>query len=138
MKFFPRLLQFVDSRSIGMRMVTLICEDATRAPGLTRARDFRANLILVPVMAGPLTNQCGFALSLDPVLNDYDAVFVVANSGALARAAWNEPTNPPLGILGVPLVSLANDFKTHKLLHEATPVPGSSGLEVLYYQLPEA
>jgi hypothetical protein len=138
MSFVPRRLQVVDSRRTGLRMVTLICEDATRAPGLTTARDLRANLILAPVMAGPLTHECSFAVNLDPVVNDYDAVFIVANSGPLARAAWNDPKNPPpLGILGVPLVLSGKPHKTHKLLSDATPVPGSSGLEVLYYQLPE-
>lgn len=137
MAFVPRHLQFVDSRRTGMRMVTLICEDATRAPGLTTARELRANLILAPVMAGPLTNDCGFAKELDPVVNEYDAVFIVANSGPLARAAWKESGPPPLGILGVPLVLPSNAFKTHKLLVDPTPVPGAGGLEVLYYQLPE-
>jgi hypothetical protein len=89
-------------------------------------------------MAGPLTHECGFAVNLDPIVNDYDAVFVVANSGPLARAAWEDTKNPPpLGILGVPLVLSSKPYKTHKLLQEATAVPGSAGLEVLYYQLPE-
>jgi hypothetical protein len=138
MAFVPRILQFVDSRRTGLRMVTLICEDATRAPGVTTARDLRANLILTPVMAGPLTDDCGFAMSLDPIVNDYDAVFVVANSGALARAAWQDLKNPPpLGILGVPLVQSTKPYKTHKLLQQTIPVPGHPLLEVLYYQLPE-
>ncbi len=138
MAFVPRLLQFVDSRLTGLRMVTLICEDATRAPGVTTARNLRATLILAPVMAGPLTHECGFAVNLDPIVNDYDAVFVVANSGPLARAAWKDPKNPPpLGILGVPLVQSNKPHKTHKLLQDTTAVPGITDLQVLYYQLPE-
>ena len=138
MAFDPRVLRFVDSRQNGLRMVSLICEDATRAPGVKVAREIRANLILVPVMAGPLTNECGFASGLDPIVNDYDAVFVVANSGALARAAWTDTSNPPpLGMLGIPLTLPTNAYKPHKLLQDATPVPTMAGLEVLYYQLPE-
>jgi Carbon-nitrogen hydrolase len=139
MSFVPRHLQFIDSRRTGLRMVTLICEDATRSPGLTRAQELRANLILVPVMAGPVGNESGFAENLDRIVNDYDAVFVVANSGPLARAVWDDATSsPPLGILGVPLLRPANSHKSHVLLNEPTPVPGIPGLQALYYQLPEA
>ena len=138
-EFAPRRLRFVDSRQTGLRMVALICEDATRAPGVRIAKELRANLILVPVMAGPLTNDCGFAANLDPIVNEYDAIFVVANSGPLARAAWKDTkTGPPLAIVGIPLVLPTNAFKTHKLLHETISVPGSSDIQVLYYQLPEA
>src|SRR5437667_4153794 len=90
-EFAPRRLRFVDSRQTGLRMVALICEDATRAPGVRIAKELRANLILVPVMAGPLTNDCGFAANLDPIVNEYDAIYVVANSGPLARALWEAP-----------------------------------------------
>ena len=137
MMFEPRILELRDSKVNRLRMVTLICEDATRAPGLTAAKAFEANLIFVPVMAGPLSEGCGFATSLDPGLNEYDAIYVVANSAGLARNAWNDPKNPvPLGIIGLPL-SRVDTHKPHVLLTEIRSVPGVHDMEVLYYQLPE-
>jgi hypothetical protein len=137
MTYEPRVLELRDSRVNRFRMVTLICEDATRAPGLTVAKEFEANLILVPVMAGPLSEGCGFATSLDPVLNDYDAIYVIANSAGLARSAWKDPKNPvPLAVIGLPL-SRIDTHKPHVLLTEIASVPGITDLEVLYYQLPE-
>ena len=133
----PRVLELRDSKVNRLRMVTLICEDATRAPALTVAREFETNLMLVPVMAGPLNEGCGFTTNLDPVLNDHDALYIVANSAGLARNAWKKnPGLPPLGAIGLPLAR-ADSHRPHVLLTEITAVPGTANLEVLCYQLPE-
>jgi len=132
----PRRLRFVDSRQTGLRIVTLICEDATRDPGVGLAKNLGANLILAPVMAGPLTNKCGFT-ALDAIVVNHDAVFVVANSGGLARKAWPDPkTSPPLAMIGIPLLLPANGFMPHELLADPVVVPGTSDVQVFYYQLP--
>ena len=89
-------------------------------------------------MAGPLNEGCGFTTNLDPVLNDYDAPYIVANSAGLARNAWKKnPGLPPLGAIGVPLAR-ADGHKPHVLLTEITEVPGTVNLEVLCYQLPDS
>lgn len=135
--FQPRVLELRDSKVNRLRMVTLICEDATRAPALAVAKEFEANLILVPVMAGPLNEGCGFTTNLDPVLNDHDALYIVANSAGLARNAWKIPGLPPLGVIGLPLARV-DSHKPHVLLTEITAVPGTTNLEALCYQLPES
>jgi predicted amidohydrolase len=136
-EFVPRRLRFVDSRQTGLRIATLICEDATRDPGLGLVKDLQANLILTPVMAGPITNDCGFT-ALDSVVQNHDAVFVVANSGGLARKAWNDPkSDPPLAMVGIPGVLPTNGFKPHELLVNPIGVPGTSNVQVFYYQLPK-
>jgi len=136
-EFVPRRLRFVDSRQTGLRIATLICEDATRDPGLGVAKELCATLILAPVMAGPLTNDCGFT-ALDSTVENHDAVFVVANSGGLARKAWNDPTTePPLAMVGIPLVLPSNGFKPHELLTSPIVVPGTTDVHVFYYQLPK-
>lgn len=134
----PRILELRDSKVNRLRMVTLICEDATRAPALAVAREFEANLMLVPVMAGPLNEGCGFTTNLDPVLNEYDALYIVANSAGLARNAWKKaPDELPLGAIGVPLARV-DSHKPHVLLTEITVVPGIAYLQVLCYQFPES
>ena len=136
----PRVLELRDSKLNRLRMVTLICEDATRPPALTVAGSHEANLILVPVMAGPLNDGCGFTTNLDPLQNEYDALYVIANSAGLARNAWKNSKSaghPPLGAIGLPLAK-ADTHKPHVLLTEISPVPGIADLEVLCYQLPES
>jgi predicted amidohydrolase len=134
--FVPRRLRFVDSRQTGLRIATLICEDATSDPGLGVARDLRANLILAPVMAGPLTNEGGFT-ALDSTVQNHDAVFIVANSGGLARKAWNDPkSEPPLAMVGIPLLLPSNGFRPHELLTNPIIVPGTRDVQVFFYQLP--
>jgi hypothetical protein len=136
-RFVPRHLHLVDSRQSGMRIATLICEDATRDPGLGLVKLFRANLVLAPVMAGPLTNECGFT-ALDSIVENHDAIFVVANSGALARKAWDKPDQkPPLAMVGIPLVLPTNSYKPHELLDEPAIAPGTKDVQVFYYQLPK-
>jgi len=136
----PRVVELRDSKLNRLRIVTLICEDATRPPALTAARSHEANLILVPVMAGPLNDGCGFTTNLDPLQNEYDALYVIANSAGLARNAWKltkSPGQPPLGAIGLPLAR-TDTHKPHVLLTEISSVSGIVDLEVLCYQLPES
>jgi hypothetical protein len=77
---------------------------------------------------------------LDPVQNEYDALYVIANSAGLARNAWKltkSSGQPPLGAIGLPLAR-TDTHKPHVLLTEISSVPGIGDLEVLCYQLPES
>jgi predicted amidohydrolase len=132
-----RELHVVDSRATGLRMSVLICEDATRAPGLGAISEVQATLILAPVMAGPLESSCGFGDSVARALSETAGIFVVANSAALARAAWGtKDGHPPLGIVGLPLLNVHKDYRPLETLQHLERTPGSPSVEVLYYEFP--
>ncbi len=135
--FSSRKLRVVDSPATGLRMVVLICEDATRDPGLRAVRELQPNLILAPVMAGPLEPDSGFGDSVTRALQETPAIFVVANSAALARAVWgSREGRPPLAIVGLPLLNVSNNFRPLTALRELERVPAHPSLEVLIYQFP--
>lgn len=135
--FMPRTILSVDSRAGGMRIMVLICEDLTREPGTKAVRDLQPTLVLTPVMAGPLESSSGFARSIDELIRLNDGIFVVANSAALAKAAWGKtPGIPPLGLIGLPLLNVAQEFRPFEPISETEPVPGMPDIQVLYYQFP--
>jgi hypothetical protein len=132
-----RKLRLVDSPATGIRMVVLICEDATRDPGLRAVRELRPTLILAPVMAGPLEPSGGFGHSVSRALQQTDSIFVVANSAALARAAWGTRDGaPPLAIVGLPLLNVPEKYRPLEVLDELHNVSGTSSVQVLIYQFP--
>lgn len=135
--FMPRSILSIDSRASGMRIMVLICEDLTRAPGTKAVRDLQPTLILTPVMAGPLEAGGGFAESIDQLVREKDGIFVVANSAGLARAAWKGSGDPPLGLLGLPLLNVAQNYRPFETITKTEIAPGSADLEVLFYQFPK-
>jgi hypothetical protein len=133
--FSHRILYLVDSPASGIRMLILICEDLTQDPGLQAIREFHPTLVLAPVMAGPLNESCGFATSLNTTLQRVPSVIVVANSGAMARAAWkSKPGNPPLGLVGLPLLSVPHDHRPVEMLTDVESIPGPTSPQVLLFQ----
>ncbi|PYP87939.1 MAG: hypothetical protein DMG65_15920 [Candidatus Angelobacter sp. Gp1-AA117] len=135
--FENRELCVVDSPATGLRMVVLICEDATRDPGLRCVRLLNPTLILAPVMAGPLDSSGGFGNSVSKTLQETPGIFVVANSAALARAAWGTRLGaPPLGIVGLPLLNVSENHRPLVALRELRKISGSSSVEVLIFQFP--
>jgi hypothetical protein len=136
--YTPRKLVTVDSRTTGLRIMVLICEDLTREPGTRAVRDLHPSLVLTPVMAGPLEATCGFANSIAQLLQDNDGIFLVGNSAALAKAAWKhdgKTGDPPLLLVGVPLLK-APDFRPLETISKTEKVSGPLGPEVLIYQFP--
>jgi hypothetical protein len=136
----PRRLIFCDSRKRAMRMVVTICEDSAQEdPCLTAIRGMHPNLVMIPVMAGPLEGS-SFVNTVKGLTQAPGCLAVVTNSAALARAAWpngqpGEETNPPLGIIGTPL---CNDAATHKSVHLLAKIDRvhDSGPEVLIFRCP--
>lgn len=135
-EFAHRKLRFVDSAATGLRMVILICEDATRDPGLRAAREFCSSLTLTPVMAGPLNATSGFAAKVDDILREVPGIFVVANSAALARAACKKEESPPLAIVGLPLLNVSQDHRAYELVRDLKTAPGPPPVQVLIFQFP--
>jgi hypothetical protein len=118
-------------------MLILICEDLAQDPGLQAIREFHPTLVLAPVMAGPLDESSGFATSLNTTLQRVASIFVVANSGALARAAWRPKLgNPPLGLIGLPLLSVPHAHRPLEMLSEVHATPGPFSPQVLLFQFP--
>jgi predicted amidohydrolase len=135
--FTPRKLRLVDSQATGLRMMVLICEDVTRDPGLRVAHQLQPTLILAPVMAGPLVAEGGFSQKISAAQERAASIFAVANSAALARAAWKErPGNPPLALVGLPLLNVAKKFLALDVLEQTETVPGTAAMQVLYYEFP--
>jgi hypothetical protein len=132
-QFAHRKLRFVDSVATGLRMAILICEDATRDPGLRSVREFYSSLTLSPVMAGPLEGTTGFAAKVDDLLRDVPGIFIVANSAALARAAKKE--SPSLAIVGLPLLDSEN-HRAFQIVRKFSTTPGTSPAQVLVFQFP--
>lgn len=129
-----RELHVIDSPVTGLRMVVLICEDATKDPGLEVVKKLQPTLILAPVMAGPLEPTSGFGDSVGQALQKTAAIFIVNNSAALARAA-SKGGSPPLAIIGVPLSNVTNNYRPLETLQKLQAVPGSD-VQVLIYQFP--
>lgn len=135
--FQNRKLKLVDSPATGLRMMVLICEDATGNPGLRAVNDLQPNLILIPVMAGPLHLTSGFGESVAGALKETPGIFVVANSAALANAASEKNGEPPpLAIVGLPLLNVADKYRPLISLRDLLPVPGTEDVKVLIYQFP--
>jgi predicted amidohydrolase len=135
--FSDRILYLVDSPASGVRMLILICEDLAQDPGLQAIREFHPTLVLAPVMAGPLTESSGFATSLKTTLDRVSSIFVVANSAGMAKAAWKpNPGNPPLGLIGLPLLSVPQGYKPLEILSDLQATPGSPSAQVLVFQFP--
>lgn len=136
----PRSLVFCDSPNTGMRIVVAICEDAAHDdPCLNAIRALRPNLVLNPVMAGALLPKRGFALTTAMLAQDPGCVMTVVNSAALARAEWkNDPDHPegdpPLAIVGIPLLDSRTHYESYRLLTSTVAAPG--GVEVLVYECP--
>jgi predicted amidohydrolase len=103
----PRQLAFFDSRAAGYRTAVLICEDAAQPnPGRQAAAAWRATMVLVPVMAGALEENCWCWKTAEYFAGDAGALTVVANSGGLPRAQYrkdSKSTNPPLAIFAAPI-----------------------------------
>ena len=128
----------MDSRTSGLRIMVLICEDLAREPGTRAVRDLHPSLVLTPVMAGPLEATGGFATSIAQLLQDNDGMFLVGNSAALAKAAWkhdSKPGDPPLLLVGLPLLNKSN-FLPLETISKTQKAPGPHGPEVLIYQFP--
>jgi hypothetical protein len=134
-EFSHRVLYFVDSPVSGIRLLILICEDLAQDPGLQAIREFHPTLVLAPVMAGPLIETSGFASSLNTSLQRVPSLFVVANSGGMARAAWKKtPGNPPLALVDLPLLSVPQGFRPLEILTNIQSIPGTPSPEVLLFQ----
>jgi hypothetical protein len=136
--YTPRKLLTVDSRTSGLRIMVLICEDLAREPGTRAVRDLHPSLVLTPVMAGPLEATGGFAASITQLLQDNDGIFLVGNSAGLAKAAWKHDGrtgDPPLLLLGVPLLKVS-DHSPLETVSKTEKAPGPLGPEVLIYQFP--
>jgi len=136
--YSPRKLLSIDSRTTGLRMMVLICEDLAREPGPRAVRDLHPSLVLTPVMAGPLEDTGGFAVSIAQLLQDIDGIFVVGNSAALARAAWKhdgKAGDPPLLLVGLPLLRSSN-YRPLETVSRTEKAAGFPDVEVLIYQFP--
>jgi hypothetical protein len=135
----PRRLVFCDSRLTGTRMVVAICEDSAQDdPCLQAIRGMQPNLVLIPVMAGALLGDRGFAATVGELARAPGALAAVTNSGALPRSEWRNRAmsgTPPMGVVGIPLLGYVASHRSYELL-DRTHRAGVDGPEVLIFECP--
>ena len=134
-----RQLVFCDSRLTGARMVVAICEDSAQDdPCLHAVRGMQPNLVMIPVMAGALLQERGFALTVGQLTRRPGTLTTVTNSAALARAEWRKDGkngSPPLGIVGIPRLNYVDSHQSVVLLSSVHRI-AEGGPDVLIYESP--
>ena len=117
----------------------MICEDAChQQPSISAVQAFRANLVLIPVMAGVLHPERSFSTTASLLAADPGAITVVCNSALLAERDWaKDPipgyTPPPVGIVAMPL--LCPKFKSKWFVSNYLSSPHASA-KVLIFSVP--
>jgi predicted amidohydrolase len=76
-------------------------------------------------------------LTQDPglqAIREFHPTLVLAPVMA-ARAAWkSKPGNPPLGLVGLPLLSVPHDHRPVEMLTDVESIPGPTSPQVLLFQ----
>jgi predicted amidohydrolase len=115
---FPREIFVCDSPSAGLRIAVLICEDCChQQPAISAVQQLRANLLLVPVMAGALLPERQFSSSATALAYEPGAITVISNSAVFPSCEWaGHPPgaasgDPPIGIVSMPLQDTTYESK---------------------------